>query len=524
MSRLRISIFIGMAAYLALSACATVSQPVYKGCTAKEVKDGKCSRVDGVPYVLPRTALKITIPITEKNEVEGKFVSDAKEIFAKNNNCSWDGNNKDIDQCSTKKPSFNDMFKDQDKCISLVRMKADALGVKIALNDPNDSSRVYPKKTYKLGEISVSAVAEPDPDQLYFVEVSGGRFETRNIDISFAPSGILNDITMGAEDKTVEFATKTFGSVLGAATKIGLGFAGVGCTTNEKEESLPECVGSIYRDLVRRAKATLEFIDSFPAKRMDELKGTNNTAQGAKENLELRLKELDKIYTDALAVFEVNTKTETKSYEISLIPTKNNSTIPMATFNETCGIYRTVQLDGTMPSSNVPLLDNKQCKPTDPANIQAIFAPPPHLTETTLAKHVIDSLNVTDSLRGIYYRIPETSRFRIINGENENKAKELLVKDLAIAQFGSTASLPAETGSVNVVYKVTLDPVTGMLLKVAITSTAAGTDTAKNIVDPVGDYLKARKDSKDELTQLQREESLLKVKKSIKDLKEALGQ
>jgi hypothetical protein len=518
----KLKLLIGMAVTHVLFGCAAVSQPVYKACTENDIKEEKCKKVDGVPYVLPRTALKVTFPVTEKTEKYGKFVSDAIDIFAKEKDCTWDKNEKSKSPCSEK--SFKEEFNKDAACINHVFKQANKIGVEIAYNDTVDPSKNYPKTSYKLGEVSVVSTAEPDPDQIYFVEVKGGLFETRNLDISFSPGGILNEISASAENKSVEVAAKTFGSILGAAAKVAA-FAGVNIESDTKyitdyvdcngdtKKSIPE---SKYKNLVFRVIDSLRFIEEFPSKRMEELRGANNTAHATKDNLELRLKELDASYAAALTVFELNNKTETKTYEIMLMPKINDSTVPLAIFSKSCGLYRTVPLSEKMPSSNVPLSDNDLCKSTDAANV-AEFTKPPHLTGMALSARIIDTLNDNSKLRGIYYRVPETARLTIKNG-----TKDLIVKDIAIAQFGKIASLPAETGSSNVTYKVTLDPVTGMLLKVTIASTAVSTDTAKNFIDPVGDYLKARKDSQDELTQLQKEESLLKVKKSIKELKEAL--
>nr|VFK06269.1 MAG: hypothetical protein BECKLPF1236A_GA0070988_1000216 [Candidatus Kentron sp. LPFa]VFK23572.1 MAG: hypothetical protein BECKLPF1236C_GA0070990_1000627 [Candidatus Kentron sp. LPFa]VFK65114.1 MAG: hypothetical protein BECKUNK1418G_GA0071005_105710 [Candidatus Kentron sp. UNK]VFK71297.1 MAG: hypothetical protein BECKUNK1418H_GA0071006_105910 [Candidatus Kentron sp. UNK] len=56
-----------------------------------------------------------------------------------------------------------------------------------------------------------------------------------------------------------------------------------------------------------------------------------------------------------------------------------------------------------------------------------------------------------------------------------------------------------------------------------ISSKAANTDIAKDFIDPVADYLETRKKAKDEVTQLERKESILKLKKSIRDLKKDLN-
>jgi Domain of unknown function (DUF4831) len=511
-----------------LSGCAAVSQPVYKvpegnDCTKAGVIEGNCQKFDGVPYVLPQTALKITIPITATTDEEGRFVTEARDIYAGEHKCDWKEGKGQCDE-----QTFKFEFNDSAKCIGHVYKYADELGVKIALNEPNGNTKIiYPKTSYKMGDVSVVSDAEPDPDQLYYVEVKGGMFEHRSLDISFAPSGIMNEITSNAENKSAEFSAKTFGSILGAAVKIS-SFGGVGIKQDKKFDgvSFDDCDGnaatgipmSKYRSLVYRALATLRYIDDFSLLRNEQFKGTANTAT-PKDNLELRLKELDASNSAALEMFEANKKSETKSYEVTILPNLNTKQIQLATFSKACGLYRTVEPSNVMHTSTVPQSDKDGCLVSDTPNVQAVLSTPPQISGDSLPKRIVNSLNIGTNTRGIYYRIPETTRLTI-----KKDGKDLLVKDISIAQLGKVVSLPAETGSSNVTYKVTLDPITGMLLKVSITSEAVSADSAKNFIDPVGDYLKARKDSKDVLTQLQREESLLKVKKSIKELKDAIGQ
>lgn len=513
----RLSLIIGIVAMFVLCGCAAVSQPVYQvpeknDCTDSGKKDGKCTQFDGVPYVLPRTALKVTIPVVKKTTREGSFVSEAREIFAVAKSCEWDEKDGKPYSCGDKTFSADELKKDA--CIKHVFDRADALGVKIAVDKPDD------KPDYRLGDVLISSEAQPDPDQLYFVEVKGGMFEHRSLDISFASGGVLNDITSSAEDRTVEFAAKTFGSILGAAAKVAAFGKYEASEDTEGTTFKKNCGGSPYQNLVYRAMGTLDYITNFPVVRMQQL--TENIPNFPKDTLELRLKELDATNGAARAVFEAGKKSESKSYEVTLLPKSKGSTIQIATFNKDCGLYRTVQLSETMPSSNVPQLDKNLngCKITEVANVQAIFSTPHQMTGLSLPVRISKSLDAAgNTTRGIYYRVPETTRISLKKDNDD-----LLIKDIPIAQFGETASLPAQTGSSNVTYKVTLDPVTGMLLKVNISSEAASTSAAKDFIDPVGDYLKASKSSNDELTQLQRQEAILKAKKSIKDLNTALGQ
>nr|VFJ95516.1 MAG: hypothetical protein BECKLFY1418A_GA0070994_10513 [Candidatus Kentron sp. LFY] len=263
------------AVMLALSGCATVSQPVYKvpennDCTQAGVSKGMCKKFDGIPYVLPRTALKITIPVVTTTQKEGSFVSEAREIFAKKEKegkCKW----KEDNECSNE---FWGKFEEGgDACLKRVFDRASEVGVKI------EKDRKYGQiTTNRLGKISVASEAMPDPKQLYFVEAKGGMFENRGVDITFAPGGIFKEITASAEDKTVEFAAKTLGSVLGAVAKFGY---------HTGRDDSNGCTSDIYKNVANRALDKLAYIEEFQGMRADML--TEGVPGEEKTKFELRL-------------------------------------------------------------------------------------------------------------------------------------------------------------------------------------------------------------------------------------------
>lgn len=491
--------------------CASVSQPVYKvpeksDCSDDGTKNSQCKRYDGIPYVLPRTALKVNIPVITQVKTEGDFVKEARKIFEIKKGCEWD--EKSEKKCDEK--GFHDELGSNATCIPLLKIKAAEQGIDINSHGSYGGADVIKNK---IGEVSLSTEALPDPSQLYYVEVKGGKFEKRGLDIAFSPNGVPSEINTSAENKTVEFVAKTVGSALGLLTKLG---SPNNAITTSAVGNACEMDKSDYRFLITRSLETLDYIKTFPATRQNLLSGSNTAV--AKDNLEFRLKELDATFDGAMAWFEGEKKTTTKNYDATLLPAQNDIEIPIALFNKTCGLYRVEDPDEILALTTIPK-PKEDCTSGTNANIKAILSTPPHLRNASLPTRIANSLDTASAQRGIYYRVPATSRISILAD-----TEDLLVKDVAIAQLGEIASLPAETGSSSVTYKVTLDPVTGMLLKVSIMSDAANTSAAKDFIDPVADYLKARETSRDELTQLQREEAILKAKKSIKDLKDSLGQ
>jgi hypothetical protein len=524
------------------------------GCTTVEVakapaadcdpdnimKDNGCKKTEGIPYYLPRTAIKLQFPVIKTTETEPTLFSEARKVYAAKKVCKWpeppkksSNECKEADFQAELKKQLEAEFKvdkDSVECINL-KNEADKLGIDLDAN----KSIFKPDVSFKLDEVGVSTEAEPDPEELYFIKLKGGVFEKRNIEVSYSPGGVINQYSASTEDKTLEFAVNTLTAVTNAAinsTKIPFISVAkhVPLVEPRSEETDIKCSAPIdekYKNLFLRAMKGLEFIKSFPDSRTKELQGQNNS-NISKEALELRLKELDAIKNASMAIFQNVKKSETKTYTISLLPScssedincsKKILTTNLAKFSKSCGLFAdTVESDYAY-SIDMPKRPKDQPQCEAETQIAIKLNNPPHLNTASADPKRFKNLMDKDKKRGMYYRVPLTIRMTVTN-----KDEAILVKDLAIAQLGVVASLPAETGSTNVSYKVTLDPVTGMLLKVSLTSEGANTNVGKNVIDPIANYLEAKKESKDEVTKLEREEAILKLKKSIKELKEAVGE
>lgn len=524
---------------LIFSGCSVV-QEVQKApnanCDSKNIMaPNGCKKTEGIPYYLPRTAIKLQIPITKTTEIEPILFSEARKIFASKQlpKCVWEKTeDNQLALCNESLFKYqldrelDAYFKDEeDKCKSL-RDEAEKLGIVLSI----ENALLKPTITYKLEEIGVSTEAEPDPEQLYFIKLNGGLFEKRNTEVTYSPGGVITQYSASAENKSLEFMLNTYGAVLKAGTEI-LKLNEETTTANHqnpKTNSNNFCKTSIstnFQKLFSRAVTTLAAIKSYPDIRSGELLGRNNT-NISKEALELRLKELDATKDIAMAMFQKQKKSESKSYSISILPycnkagkdcAKDGVTTKLAKFSKACGLFADIPETDYAFQVNLPKVPKVKPDCKNESQITITTSLPPHLRDDSANPNRFLHLMDPDKKRGMYYRIPLTVRMTISN-DNE----PILVKDMAIAQLGAVASLPAETGSTNVSYKVTLDPVTGMLLKVSLVSESANPNVGKDVIDPIANYLEAKEESKDEVTKLEREEAILKLKKSIKELKEAV--
>ncbi len=78
--------------------------------------------------------------------------------------------------------------------------------------------------TYSLTNVVLSTYAEPDPENIYSIEVTGGWFANRSFDGKFSENGLLASAESTVEDKKLDFALKFLetgaelgGKVIGAA-------------------------------------------------------------------------------------------------------------------------------------------------------------------------------------------------------------------------------------------------------------------------------------------------------------------
>ncbi|HZE70011.1 MAG TPA: DUF4831 family protein [Pyrinomonadaceae bacterium] len=117
--------------------------------------------------------------------------------------------------------------------------------------------------------------------------------------------------------------------------------------------------------------------------------------------------------------------------------------------------------------------------------------------------------------RGFYYRIPATSLATLKIGKNE-KARQ----NVAIAQLGLTASLPASTGGRKTEYKIDLFEASGALKNFTL-----GSDTAiqKSNLDDLQTAATTAIEAQDQLKKLERRQQILTKLKEIRELEKELS-
>jgi len=125
-------------------------------------------KVNGVTYALPRTVVKVSVPVTMASERPGEL-----EIFA---------------------PCF---FSEK---VASKRITAD--GTSFSIEPPTFSTR-----------------GEPDPNQHFIVKTKGGYFEHKSMLLEYTPEGVLTKGDAESKDESLEFAVATAKTIVSIAAK-----------------------------------------------------------------------------------------------------------------------------------------------------------------------------------------------------------------------------------------------------------------------------------------------------------------
>jgi len=133
--------------------------------------NGKPLKINGVTYALPRTVIKVDVPVKLTVDTPGEL-----ERFT---------------------PCF---FSEE---VSQNRI------------------RVF-EKSFNIEPATFSARGEPDPDQHFVVKTKGGYFEHKSMLLEYTPDGILTKGEAESKDESLEFAVKTATTILSIAAKASI--------------------------------------------------------------------------------------------------------------------------------------------------------------------------------------------------------------------------------------------------------------------------------------------------------------
>lgn len=286
------------------------------------------------------------------------------------------------------------------------------------------------KSSYKIKDVSIKTRVIPDKEQIFFIEARNRNhpFYKKTFLFELTPQGYMTQGKAEGTDYTLDFAVSTVVSGI----KIAAGVAGypIPSGSDEKPQAdinkikAPEGQEKLY-DILREIKL-------LELDKMDLLLGKNDLSNlGQQPDINVILKQLIKQQEELIKVFAGSVTTSSLQFIKEVDPKIGKA--PLFKFDKSSGPDNGKQYSIEITSEDYSNLKNFLIK---------------------------NDTSQTAPKKGLHYRIPATTKVRIISDK-----EELYYAQHIIPQLGNTAFLPSRVGWSKNSMSYSLDPNTGALLK-----------------------------------------------------------
>ena len=313
------------------------------------------------------------------------------------------------------------------------------LGIKNALKTNTTS--------YDLTDIKINTYSEPDPDQFYFIDLGKmNATKSRSIMMSLSEAGLIQDFNDNSDEAVMQEHKEEMKKDRIDYTQTFKYFADA--NLKEMVDTLIEKISVdtlilekqvLKRSLVEKtmeekAKEAADFILHVQDQRFDILTGAQEVAY-SEATISLMNNELKALEEEYMELFVGITNTSTFHYRYYYLPESEvyNASIPLFKFSTSMGIMAEDASGGDLVFIKVDRARNTM-------NL-----------EDFIAKNNPEK----EEKRGLYYRIPEYSKFTIMQGDISKAEASFL-----ISQFGVIGYLPPKYT------KLQLYPNTGAIRKI----------------------------------------------------------
>jgi len=362
---------------------------------------------------------------------------------------------------------------------------------------------------------TISALPEPDPDQIFRVDLDSSWAKKRQIKLMYGPLGVLESGTSFVQDRRVDLSVAL---VKGALSVVSSGFSlsrlVAPAPARPAAEKRLDC--RQQPDPCQRAACEI-----YEARRLlyelPERVGTPGLDSKQADWLAKRYRDdIDR----GVAVF-IKVTTQKANVVCAARPASSPDSFEVLHFEATKGFWQGngaeclipngFRHSGAVPSSWVQY-------DLDVSTVSGQYS-------ETLTTAGVPKAHDEKKEQGFYYRVPAVASVQL------REATEVLTEtQLVVAQLGFVAALPRQR-TYQSDYQVTLDPATGALKTLSANSDSIDpaliTSSGEAIAGAVEARAEARKEeaaAKDELAILERERKILEETKKIKDLREELGE
>lgn len=313
------------------------------------------------------------------------------------------------------------------------------LGIKNALKTNTTS--------YDLTDIKINTYSEPDPDQFYFIDLGKmNATKSRSIMMSLSEAGLIQDFNDNSDEAVMQEKreemkkdridySQTFKYFADANLKelVDTLIEKISVDTLILEKQVLKR-SLVEKTMEEKAKEAADFILHVQDQRFDILTGAQEVAY-SEATISLMNNELKALEEEYMELFVGITNTSTFHYRYYYLPESEvyNASIPLFKFSTTMGIMAEDASGGDLVFIKVDRARNTM-------NL-----------EDFIAKNNPEK----EEKRGLYYRIPEYSKFTIMQGDISKAEASFL-----ISQFGVIGYLPPKYT------KLQLYPNTGAIRKI----------------------------------------------------------
>jgi len=466
------------------------------GCATKLVStklpdhaDPNREEMKGLVYSLPRTVIRVTLPVVLVETKKGPY-SDFRKLF-------------------------------------LPGLQEAELGRKLTLKRP-----------------TLSTFGEADPNQIYIAQIRGKRTLNQALNFQFLEDGAVTGLKADVTDTTSDVVLSAIGAVVGLWTRQMTGFRDGSIITSRCPEALSRFLGTeeLKFNCERLEETEQKKLVAILEKREDPYRALLE-ARAAYQ----RLVELDRGRHQALSDPRV---AGDFPYEKNLQATKDLTALfaglrnevpwegifeirPERCDSDSCtpcdpdplmryveqGICDTMDLRGALPPPDVMKVKQEEC--LNPSEVKLRLELEPHQLATELRETFTKPREAA-----LFFNVPAQVRARLSTG-----ARELGAAPLLIAQRGIVTALPSRLGGKSVTHDLKIFSSTGALSSYNLVSApalASGlvdslSSSANTLLDARNKQAAADKLERDKLTQLERDLKILDATAKLKLLCETLG-
>jgi len=350
---------------------------------------------------------------------------------------------------------------------------------------------------FKVGNVSLKSRARPDPNAVFVIKLKASPLHKRNLKLRLNEFGIISDGASSADDKTLEFALKTFE----VASSVGAKWTGM--------QTASEVPNVMSKSAL--AKAMLLRVKDIQARRIMLLSSTQ-VGDVSTPTLERMLMELAAIEEECLGKFRtVEVMRWVAVKEIVLCPDDMRPVfrLPLLTI-ETSGVT------AESINNDVPEEFKASSSGTGAVAVECVFSydvSPAHSCPVKMGQRL-----------GFVYRVPASVRAQI-----RVKGTTAVEQRISVSQLGGMIALPTGTGALSSSYDVSFVEGTGALKSLTIDSSPPNTGSIESvgkgissIAEGVEADRKVRALAEDDLARLERQRKILEEQVRIRGLERQL--